>query len=98
MKGGGEVDEAEEVPRPFLAACGENVASEGNSELPSLALRKSWKFEWRRKLPEVFLDSKDTQELLARPLRTIQEALALSVDELDELTTAVSTVLPEWAM
>jgi len=43
-------------------------------------------------------DSKETQELLARPARTVQEALLFSVAELDEETTWVVTVAPECEM
>lgn len=44
----------------------------------------------------MFLDSKERQALLARPGRTIQEAFALSVAALVEVTTAVATLVPEW--
>jgi hypothetical protein len=44
----------------------------------------------------VLRDSNDTQELLARPARTVNEALALAVAELDAVTAWVDTAVPEW--
>ena len=74
------------MPWPLLPVCGQKVASAANSALSVVGVQVQLEVLVAQVAARgCCADSNDTQELLARPARTIQVASPLSVAELDEV-------------
>src|SRR5580700_6017483 len=91
----GYFTEWNEFPFPSFPGCGQNVASDRFRAVPSKGCTRRARFCCRKKSPGLFLDSKETHELSARPRRTIQVASPLSCSALLAVIGAM-TAAPFW--